>query len=125
MSKTLDFEKVDKALKEATIRCDTLKIHLNRLENDIFILLEARRQLEENISILKSDKLIAVASEFRKIKIELDKVKNQLVFLQIDKSNCIKNIFNAEKHLYKCKEECMIVLKAQDGKVIKGNFGKK
>ena len=125
MVHNLELERADKALREASIRCDTIKVHLSHLEREIAEMIAVETTIEQNISILKNSSVIALVSEYKKAREDLTKAKNRLVFLRIDRNNHYHALTKAEKILHECKEKLVQLMTIPIGKVIQGNFGKK
>lgn len=124
MDKHFELLKAEKEIQEAVLRYDTLRLHIARLEQDIFLMNMTQRGLEENIDVLKTTRTIAVASEFKRIKTELESVKNRLVFLRIDRSNHGKMLERVEKLLRELRDKYSAIASIPMGIVIQGKFGK-
>lgn len=125
MNRKSELEKADNELKELSTRIDGIKFHLKSLEANIALLNSLRIQFEQNIAFLKSERVIAALQEFKKIKEDLQTVNNRLYAMRIDLSNHNVMLDRAEKLLLERRENYVILLKEQDGRVIKGNFGGK
>lgn len=84
-----------------------------------------RIQFEQNIELLKSERVIAAIYEFKKIKEELQTVRNKMNAMRIDFNNHSVALERTEKSLVDLQDKYVILLRNQDGRVIKGNFGGK
>lgn len=124
MNKIQELEKADKELAEINLRIEQLRYNINALEQNIALLNSLKIQLSQNISILKERKTIAVASEYKKAKTDLNTVRNRMALLQIDLSNSNVAFERAKNLLYETKKLYAMMLKNHANVVIQGNFGK-
>lgn len=125
MSTIKDLETADRMVKDAEIRFKTYKTQLENLEREVAHLTFADARLSRNIAYLKKRGIIASASEYRKIKTELEQIKAKLSVLKIDRDVCSEYYLNSEQELYHAKEHYARTLKSLGNNVIRGNFGKK
>ena len=101
MGRSEDLLKADRAVKDYEIRFQTATSQLATIEKELKELLLVQKQLEENVKILKKNKIIAVAAEYKKAKADLKRV--------VDSSLKIKNDMN---HYKKSKDEAEMMLLA-------------
>jgi DNA repair exonuclease SbcCD ATPase subunit len=125
VNKKAELEIADRAIKDAEIRLRTIKLHLEALEKEIDALSTLEAQLEENFKYLKKNKVIALASEFKRTKEELQKVKSFLVMRRNDGDAHRKAYKAAVDHLDFCKEKYDQLIKRGENNVIQGTFGRK
>ena len=124
MNPRITVEQAGRELQEAILRRDSLKIHIQRLEQDIFHMTMLTRNIEQNIAILKDANIVPVASEYKKAKIELTTIENRLFFLRIDRSNHGKMLERSEKLLEEKKQVYDALMATPHGVVIHGKFGR-
>jgi chromosome segregation ATPase len=125
MNKKVELEIADRAIKDAEIRLRTIKLHLEALEKEIDALSALEAQLEENFKYLKKNKVIALASEFKRTKEELRKVKSFLVMRRNDGDAHRKACKAAVDYLGFCKEKYDQLIKRGENNVVQGTFGRK
>jgi chromosome segregation ATPase len=125
MNKLQELEKADAELKELGTRIEGIKFHLRSLENSLALLSSLRIQFSQNITVLKQNGIVPLASEYKKIRDDLAIVNNKLYVMRIDFDNHQLALERTEKFLVECQERYVILLRNQDGRVIKGNFGGK
>ncbi len=87
MGRTDDITKIDRAIKETEARLKTLQINIDALDLEIKKFLDFENTLLENVKILKTKRVIAIAQEFKKSKEELKRVKGRLVVLRNDREH--------------------------------------
>jgi chromosome segregation ATPase len=125
MNKQQELEKADAELRELGVRIEGIKFHLRSLENNMALLNSLRIQFDQNLDTLREKGIIAVATEYKKIREELAIVHSKLRVMHIDFSNHEVALDRTEKVLVECREKYVILLRNQDGRVIAGNFGGK
>lgn len=125
MNRMQELDRADRELKEVSAQIDSIKFHLTTLEENIALLNSVKIQFDQNISTLKSDKIIASFSEYKKIKEDLTSVVNRLYMLRVDFNNHQVALERAEKILLECKAKYVTLLNNQDAKILKGKFGGK
>jgi len=116
---------IDRAIKDTEIRLKTIQIHLEALEKEINYFSILEKQLEENFKYLKQDKIIALASEFKKTKEELQRVRSFLAIRRKDLEAHRKAFKAANNHLDLCKKRYEQLIKYETNNVIQGIFGRK
>ena len=84
-----------------------------------------KKNIEENISVLKSRQIITIAIEYKKAKEDLDKIYNKLTMLRINKTNLGHSVDQAAKNLMDSREKYLHALESKVSKVIEVNFGRK
>lgn len=125
MNKQQELEHADRSLKEILSQVESLKFHLRQLEDNIALLNGIKVSFNQNLSILKSDKIIPSMSEYQKIKNDLNAANNRLYVMRIDQNNHLVALERAEKMLLEYREKYVTLLNNQDAKVLRGDFGKK
>jgi hypothetical protein len=79
MSKQDEIKRLDRDLRDAEIRKSTYFTNINALNKEIDILTTKEITLLDNLRCLKKRRVIAIASEYHKIKNELLAVKGRTV----------------------------------------------
>ncbi len=125
MNKTQELEKTSSEINELSTRIEGIKFHLRSLESNMALLNSLRIQHEQNIDVLKSERVIAAIYEYKKIKEQLLSVRNKLYVMRIDFNSHNVALERTEKFLIDLREKYVILLRNMDGRVIKGNFGGK
>ena len=125
MNRTTELETAGKEISEIQTRIEGIKFHLRTLQSNLALLNSVRIQLEQNIDFLKSESVIAALHEFKKIKEDLQTCRNKMYAMRIDFNNHSVALERTEKFLLELKDKYVILLRYQDGRVIKGNFGGK
>lgn len=123
MNRRQDLEKLESEINDVSARIESVKHHIRKIEADIALLKNLEHQFRQNLSILKSDGTIAVASEYRKSKDDLAVVLNRTYALQIDFNNHTVALERMEKYLLDAREKYAILFKNQDATIITGKFG--
>jgi chromosome segregation ATPase len=125
MNKHQELERADAELKELGTRIESIKFHLRSLENSLALLRSLHVQFSQNLATLREQGIVALASEYKKIREDLAIVNSKLRVMAIDHSNHEVALERTEKILVESREKYVILLRNQDGRVIKGNFGGK
>ena len=125
MNRTQDLEKVEQEIKDLSTRIEGIKFHIRGLKENMALMRSLRIQFEQNISVLKDEYIIAALHEFKKIREDLQTVNTRLNALTIDFNNHNVVLERSEKFLIELNEKYVMLLRNQDGRVIKGNFGGK
>lgn len=125
MVKQDELIKLDRLIKDSTIRVETFKTQIETIQKEINILASLEKELETNITYLKKNKTIALATEYKKSKEDLKKTKTRLLHLKSDKAMHEKAIIGVEDILDKNKKLYEKLSKESENNVISGKFGKK
>ena len=102
-----------------------LEMKINLIEGDLIavesdlVFLEAMEQnLNENLKILKSDGIIALASEYKKIKIEMKTVEKNLRFYREIQEKLRRDLAKYEKTKIECLEEFDVLKKEYEDRQV-------
>lgn len=125
MSKQIELEKLDRAIKDGLIRICTVKNNIDLLDRDIDTLIEVERTLEENIKCLKEKNIIAMALEYKKAKEDLVRTRQKLIAQQNEREDYRKALANTNTMMDQSKEAIEKIKKSGENNVLHGNFGKK
>lgn len=125
MAKLPSLEKINADLKDVSDKIDALKHHIHGLEENIALLTSLERQFKQNLYTLKDHTIIAMASEFKKIKQDLTTVSGRIDTACIDLKNSKVYLGRSEKLLIELKDRHDIVTESPKGKLLTGKFGNK
>lgn len=125
MSKQVELETLDRAIKDGQIRLCTLQSNIDVLNGKINKLCEIERQIEENVACLKKNKIVAIASEFKKVKEELVKTKRMLIVARNEREDTKKAMDNVNRMINDSREAIENIKRSGENNVVHGNFGKK
>lgn len=125
MSKQIELEKLDRAIKDSQIRLHTVKSNMDILGREIATLGAVEQELEANVSVLKQEKIIASASEYKKAKEDLKKTKNRLIMARNEREDFKKSMDNVNKVIIDSQQAIDKIKKSGENNVVLGNFGKK
>jgi DNA repair ATPase RecN len=87
VSRTEEPAKIDRMIKDTETRLKTLQTNLEALDSEIKKIAVFERVLVDNIRILKAQRVITMAKEFKKAKDELNRVKTRLTNLRNDREH--------------------------------------
>lgn len=118
MSKTEDIAKLDRSIKDADIRVNTILANVEAFNKEISILNGKAKEIEENLTCLKKNRVIAVAQEFKKAKDELKAINNKIIALRNDKEHLLKNIEDMRNFIKKTQTELDKLQNANDNNVL-------
>lgn len=116
------FEKLVHDIKDTKGRIDSLRTHIQTLDEQVALHKSLEKQFSQNLAVLRDDAIIAMASEFKKIKEDLSVVVTRLKNCQLDVKNSKVFLERAEKLLIDLEEKHAIMLEERDGKIIIGRF---
>lgn len=125
MSKQIELEKLDRAIKDSNIRACTVKSNIEVLNREIDGLGKLEATVEENIQFLKRKKVIAMADEFKKAKEELKKIQTRLIMSRNEREDYRKALDNVNKVIKDSLEAIEKIKHEGDNNVLHANFGKK
>lgn len=125
MSRQDDLTKIDRNIKDSEIRLKTFELNIETIQKEIDFLANLESQLESNITFLKKNKIIALASEFKKSKEDLKKTKIRLTQLKSDKTINEKAHKELSHMLQKNRELYDRLAQAGENNVLQGKFGRK
>jgi chromosome segregation ATPase len=125
MSKQIELEELDRAIKDANIRSGTFRINIEVLDSDIGCMEELEKTLEENIQVLKQKKIVAIAEDYRKAKEDLAKTRVRLIALKNEREDYRKALNNTHKVIKDSMEAIEKIKRNGDNNVLRANFGKK
>lgn len=124
MSKVVEIEKLDRAIRDGEIRIRTVQSNIEQLSKEIEAITTLQEQLEDNLKCLKKKNITVIATEFKKAKEDLAKSKTRLTVLGNERENFKKAADNAKVVMEKAKEQ-LEKLKKSDDNVLTGKFGRK
>jgi len=126
VGRTDDLTKIDLAIKETEARLKTLQINIDALDLEIKKFLDFENTLLENVKVLKTRRVIAIAQEFKKSKEELKRVKGRLVVLRNDREHfnkvfkdtddVLKGMQAQQKKMLTDGENNVLSFRREDGK---------
>ena len=125
MSIQEDLAKLDRAVKDAEIRLHTVNSSIIGLDKELETLANLEGELEENVACLKKNRVIAIASEYKKAKEDLKKTRVRMTALQNDRAHYHKAKVEVETSLAKTKQEIEKIKNTGDRNVLHANFGRK
>lgn len=125
MSRQQELDRLDRAIKDADIRLKSIKNSLEVIDKEINQLTVLEVDLEQNLTILKQKRIIAMAAEYRKAKLELERSKSRLAMLKVNRNNAQAAFDEMDKFLLESREAYAKILKEANNNVLKGKFGKK
>ncbi len=105
MSHTEDLKKIDRVIKDAEIRIKTMKTSIDAIDKELISISVFRQTLEDNVKCLKTNKVIALATEYKKAKEELKRTKFRIGSLENDRKHFASVLKEAEILLRKSKED--------------------
>lgn len=119
-----NLDQLDNLIKDTSDKTDALKHHIKGLEDNVALLTNLEKTLQQNLSVLKDHAIIAMASEFKKIKEDLGKVARNIDVSAVDLRNSKLFLEKSQKLLIELREQYAIIKESQKGKVLTGHFGK-
>jgi chromosome segregation ATPase len=125
VSKKIELEELDRAIKNGEIRLCTVNTNIGSLTKEIEVLDALESELEENLKVLKKKNIVAIATEYKKAKEDLAKTKVRLISLKNDRENFKKAANDVQKAMEKAKQDIEKMKKNGDSNVLHGTFGRK
>ena len=125
MNKLEELTRLDRLIKDAELRLNTYKIQIEAIQKEIDFLEKLEIQLQGNINYLKENKIVALATEYKKAKEDLKKTKVRLGFLKSDRLTNEKARKDVIETLEKSKKAYDKLNKENENNVLQGKFGKK
>lgn len=122
MGNLVSIEKIQLSIKTMEEKLRSIRVGLYGVEKDIDILSTHAAQLERNVQYLKKKNVITLASEFKKIKEELDTVNKKLEQLRSDRENFRTIYARAELEMIKLMDELDYLLHDPGATVIEADF---
>lgn len=119
MGRTSEFDKIEKSIKELDGRLKTLQTNMEALSSEIHKISTFERTLVENVKILKSKRVIAIAKEFSNAKDELKRVRARLVVLKSDQDHFDKVYGEVSENLKNTHLQYAKMLQDGENNVIK------
>lgn len=124
MGKQADIDKLTNAVRDAEAQLKVFKHNLGILDREIAQLNAVEAQLDENIKFLRKKNIVALAKEYKAAKDDMNKTKNRLAMLRIDRSNIDRATSDIDSFVNKTKEELTKLLNAPSN-VLYGLFRRK
>lgn len=124
MSFVDEFDRALREVKNAEIRLNTMKVQLTTLDQEIYRLNNLEAKLSENLSYLKSKKIIALALEFKRVKKELEDTRSKLHAIRNDRISLYRGYKEIDRAFQRAKT-ALEEFKNVNNNVILGNFGRK
>lgn len=124
MSKQVELEKLDRAIKDANIRSGTVKMTIEVLDREIGTLDRAEIAFEENIKFLKQEKIVTMADKFKEAREELKRIRIRLITLKNERADYTKALDNVNQVIQQSLEAIEKIKRNGDNNVLLGKFGK-
>lgn len=125
MDKATEVISAEALVREAEVSLHTIQYHLRAVDREVETLEALQGQLEDNIDILKKQKIIALAQEYKRSREELNKTRNMLILARNSRNQFLASQKEAEKYLNRCNETYEIIVARSENNVIFGLFGGK
>jgi chromosome segregation ATPase len=122
MASLADIERLQKAIKIAEDRLAVVKAALDGVEKDIDMVSTNVIQLKRNIHYLKKKNTVALASEYKKVKQELEDAQDKLMLYRLNREDYRTVYSGIEIDVLKLKEELTARLNDPGAQVIEGSF---
>jgi hypothetical protein len=123
MAKPLSLDQVNHEIKCTQDRIDALAAHINGLEDHVALLKNLEKQFRQNLAVLKDHSIIAMASEYKKVKEDLRVLLGKQEEAELDLKNSSVFMGRAKRLLIDLNGKRDIILESGNGKVLTGNFG--
>jgi chromosome segregation ATPase len=125
LSKLEELDRLERALSDAEIGLKSILLNLEKIDNEIAILVQRKNELTQNIEFHKKEDVVPIAQEYRKSKEELAKIIARLILLNSDRNKSQSAIKTTESIIEKFKRDHMELLKTGDNNVLRPAFGGK
>lgn len=125
MSTTSDVAKAAIAIKELEERISTIANELRISNTELLDQANSEFHLNENMEFLKRRKIIASAAEFRKVRYQLQCVREKVQTLRHDTEILRRAYHSTQEQLANAKEHYNKTLCALGDNVVEVKFGKK
>lgn len=122
MANLSDIDKLQKAIKIAEDRLAVVRAALDGVERDIDLVSTSVIQLKRNIHYLKKKNTVALASEYRKVKEELDDAKDKLEVYRLNREDYRTVYSGIEIEIAKLKAELLAKINDPGAQVLEGSF---
>jgi len=122
MANLSDIDKLQKAIKIAEDRLAVVKAALDGVERDIDLVSTSVIQLKRNIHYLKKKNTVALASEYKKVKEELDDAKNKLSTYRLNREDYRTVYSGIEVDIARLKSELLAKINDPGAQVLEGSF---
>lgn len=122
MNKHQELERASEAVDNTKQDLMSINIRLSAIEREIDVYLLAELQLIENIRILKTNKIIALAEQYKRSKEELETIRQKLALAYSDRSRHEKAVKITQTLLNKAQLHYDIVVKRYENNVVHGLF---
>lgn len=123
MDNSEEISKIAKSIKESIVKASNIAHTLGNIEKEIETLSFLQSQIEENLKYLKKKKVVTLAVEFKKTKVDLSTIKQKLTDAKQNKETIKKALKENETNIKKLKEAYAKISKSTSN-VITGKFRK-
>jgi peptidoglycan hydrolase CwlO-like protein len=123
MAKADELEKNSATIHDANKRLAQVTKLVYDIDQEIVYLQNCIETLEENIKCLKKNRIIAMATEFKKAKNDLETARNRVGLLKKDRDTSVKALRHTELFIKKAIENYQNLLRSFNNNVVRGNFG--
>jgi chromosome segregation ATPase len=123
MNKLDELDKLDRAIKDSSIRLKSIQSAIEQIDKEIAILQPRKNELEQNIEFLKKKDTIPIAQEYKKSKAELTKVKTRLTAITGDRCKADDACHQIEEIIEKFKKDHARLIISSDDNILEGKFG--
>jgi chromosome segregation ATPase len=122
MDNLLEIGRLEEAVKLAEERLLTVNTGLLNIETNIDLLSTRAGQLSRNIQYLKKKNIIALASEYKKVKEEFDIANARLELMREERENFRTVYSHVELEMLVLKEQLVNLIENPGGTVISADF---
>lgn len=95
----LELDKCENLIKECESKIATLRISIAAVDKDLNSYEYVERDMEDNLKILKQDKIIVLVTEFKELKESMNKIRRKIELLKLDKVVYEANLSRVELFL--------------------------
>lgn len=100
-----ELARLERAIKDFDIRMRTLQSSITAVDDELSRVNTFKETIESNIKCLKTQKIIAIAQEYKKIKEELKRVENRITQLSNDREYFRKSLMDMDLMLKVTQKE--------------------
>lgn len=123
MGKLEELDKLNRAIQDVDLRLKSIQANIDKIDNEINILVPQKNELKKNIEFHKSSGTIPLAHEFKKSRAELSKVTARLILITFDRSKAAQACKEIDNILEKFKRDQAKLLKTNENNVLRVIFG--
>jgi chromosome segregation ATPase len=117
-----EIDMMQKEIRDMQARLERVRLGLDSIEQEIDVLSTKSYQLERSVKYMKKDKVVALASEYAKVKVELDSIRERLSAMREEREMHRNAYARIDHEVRRLKNILFYTMRDHENNVLYGRF---